>query len=162
MNCINNDLIQKYLDGEIHPDEKVRIENHLKKCTYCADRLEQQRKRVNIIKTLLDDLADEEVVRPPLSQIVNEFMPLLESPNQKSSDVFKTAWPWKRRLMYGLCGACAVVLVLLYPLKNLFDKPQKVIQMQTMVREVDANRPFSDQETVISVIDPDGNVTYLE
>jgi len=162
MNCINKDLIQKYLDGEIHPDEKVGIEMHLKECKLCSERLEQQQKRANIIKSLLDDLADKDVVRSPISSIANNSKLLLKSSIHKPSDIYKTEWSRNKHLLYGLCGVCALVFFLLYPLKNLFDKPQKVIQMQTMVREVDANRPFSDQETVISVIDPDGNVTYLE
>ena len=35
MNCIDEDLIQTYIDEELPPGEVVMIENHLKQCKAC-------------------------------------------------------------------------------------------------------------------------------
>jgi hypothetical protein len=159
MNCIKKSVIQKYLDGEIPNDEIIRIESHLKKCKECSEKVEQQRIRNGLINDMMNNLTDKEVVRPPLSLLFNPMLQVVDSADQND---FKSGWSSRKRLLYGLCGACAVLLFLIYPLRILFDKQKKVIQIQEVIRDVDANRPLTDQETVVTVIDPDGNVSYME
>lgn len=143
-------------------DEIIRIESHLKKCKECSEKVEQQRNRNGLINDMMNNLTDKDVVRPPLSLLFNPMLQVVESADQKIENNLKSGWSYRKRLLYGLCGACAVLLFLIYPLRILLDKQKKVIQIQEVIRDVDANRPFTDQETVVTVIDPNGNVSYLE
>lgn len=156
MNCIEKDLIQKYIDGEINSNEKIRIENHLLECPFCSDVLEKQQKLSNKMKSLFVNLDNEEVVRPPLPKLINGTIPVIETPLPNK------VLSWNKTIIYGVWSACAILFFLLYPLRNFLDKPDNVIHMQTIIKEVDANLPYSEQETVISITDKDGNVSYIQ
>jgi predicted anti-sigma-YlaC factor YlaD len=156
MNCIENHILQKYLDGEINPDEKIAVDKHLQECQFCMEKMERQRSRAHQIKSLLNYLADEKVVRPPLSSLVKGTRPIPEWTDQQPPVA-----RYPKSLIYSVCAAAVLVLIFLFPFKSYFGQPQKVVYLQTEIQEVDANRPLSDQETVISVINPDGKVSDL-
>lgn len=156
MNCIEKDLIQRYIDDEINSKEKIRIENHLKECKFCSEALEKQQNLSNKMKNLFANLDNEEVARPPLPKMIDVTIPVIET-------IFpKRAWSWNKTVIYGIWSACAILFLLLYPLRNFLDKPDNVIHMQTIIKEVDANLPYTEQETVISITDKDGNVSYIQ
>lgn len=151
MTCIKDPILLHYLDGELRPGKRLRVEKHLKECTDCTERLELMRLRSSRIKDLLKDLSFEKAVRPSLAWLSN--------PKDRLPD--KSLRTWKKKLIYGV-AACALLLVCLYPFRHILVNPHQMIHLQAMILEVDANRPFTDQETVITVIDSDGNVTYMD
>ncbi|MDD2612184.1 MAG: anti-sigma factor [Bacteroidales bacterium] len=162
MNCIDKDILQRYLDGEMDPDQKAQVDKHLKECQFCRIQLELLRTRAVQIKNALKSLSDEEVVRPPLSSMIDGKLPVFESKELQYKNASDNGWKPVNRLIYGIGVACAIILLFLYTPWKTPGKSQDVIQMQAVIQEVDANRPYSEQETVITVIDPDGKVTYLK
>lgn len=155
MKCIDDDLIQRYLDGEIKLDEKVKLEKHLSECVHCSERLEHQRIRTSHIKDLLNSLAQEEVARPPVSIFKR-------SPASKPQNKGSVFWSWKRNIVYGFCTVCVIALVFICRHNTCPKEEPKIIHLQSIVEEVDANRPITDQKTVLVEINSDGKVSYLE
>lgn len=45
-------LLMGYIDGELSPDEKNRIENHLTECKECTEELERYKKLNDIVQPL--------------------------------------------------------------------------------------------------------------
>ncbi|MFA7043819.1 MAG: anti-sigma factor [Bacteroidales bacterium] len=162
MNCIDKDILQRYLDGEMDPDQKAQVDKHLKECQPCRIQLELLQTRAVHIKKALKNLSDKEVVIPPLSSMVDGKRSVIESKELQHKNASGNGWKPVTRLFYGIAVACAIILLFLYTPWTKPEESQDVIQMQAVIQEVDANRPYSEQETVITVIDPDGKVTYLK
>ena len=148
MSCIDTDLIQKYIDDEATPEEVVLIENHLKQCKTCTTKIRHQQKLAAQVKNTLNLLTEEDVAIP-------EF----EVPQLR-----KKKRPISRRLIYGVAAACAVLsLLILLPNREPVAENGEYF-MQLVEQEYDANRTVSEQELIIEIIDPEGNITeyYLE
>jgi len=43
MKCIKDEIIQKYIDGETTARETAAIEKHAETCSFCAQKIENQR-----------------------------------------------------------------------------------------------------------------------
>jgi len=74
MNCIDADIIQRYIDGETNVLETEQIEKHIADCSSCADQIEERKAFAKIIKTDLQKLVDQPVEIPcwatvPLDEI---------------------------------------------------------------------------------------------
>jgi len=153
MTCFKDDILQKYLDRETSIDENLRMDEHLNHCTVCAKRLEQLQVRASQIKSLIHSLGDEikEVTIKPLPLLFTGKKPVIHS---------KNGWNPLKRLFFGIGAACALVLIFIYTPKAFPEKSQNALLMQQDFVEIDANKPYSEQETTITVIDPDGNVSY--
>ena len=149
MRCIDEGLIQKYIDKEVTPEEEVMIKDHLKHCEVCATRTNNQLELVTQVKETMNLLTEETIDIP-------EF----EIPQSRKKMHALTSG----RLIYGVAAACIIVLLLI-----IFQNKETVAEnneyfMQLVEHEYDANRTLSDQELVIEVIDPEGNLTeyYIE
>ena len=149
MSCIDADLIQKYIDEELTPEEVVMIENHLKQCKTCRTEVGNQQKLVAHVKNRLNLLAEEDFDIPVFK--------IPQLPKKKPTIT-------SRRIIYSVAAACAVILLLI-----IFPKKEPVAEnneffMQHGEYEYDANRTISEQELIIEIIDPEGNLTeyYLE
>jgi len=143
-------------------DQKAKVDKHLKECQPCRLQLELLQTRAVQIKNALKSLSDKEVVRPPLPLTVDGKRPVFESKKRQHKNASGNEWKPVIRLFYGVAVACAIILLFLCIPWTKPEESQDVIQMQAVIQEVDANRPYSEQETVITVIDPDGKVTYLK
>ena len=64
MNCINDEIIQKYIDCEVKQDEIVLLEQHLKECTSCSEKVELQRDLSNKLKSAIDSIVDDNIEIP--------------------------------------------------------------------------------------------------
>jgi len=149
MNCIDEDLIQTYIDEELPPGEVVMIENHLKQCKACTTKIRNQQKLVAHVKNRLNLLAEESVDIP-------EF----EIPQSRQKKRSITT----RRIIYSIAAACIVmVLLIIFPKKGPVTENNEYF-MQLGEYEYDANRTLSEQDLIIEIIDPEGNLTeyYLE
>jgi predicted anti-sigma-YlaC factor YlaD len=149
MKCIDVELIQSYVDEELTPVEVVRIEDHIKQCEACKARISEQRKLATDVKGTINLLTEEPVDIPefeiPQSGLI---MPVLRS----------------RRLIYAVAAACIAALLLV-----IFQNKDRAVEnneyiMQIVECEYDANRSLSDQELIIEIIDPEGNLSeyFLE
>ena len=143
MDCIDEGLIQMYIDGEASSKEVVEIEQHLKGCQSCTHKVIEQKKLVGELKLALNLLADEGMKNDDV-----------EVDDKKSKFSLK-------RLVF-IVSAASVVLIAIAFFKSR-DPAQ--IPMQpihySLEWEVDANRPITDQDFTISIIDSDGNATEL-
>jgi hypothetical protein len=65
----------------------------------------------------------------------------------------------RKKVIYSISAACMalMVAVVCYTLQD--RKPNKVYIVNSAGTEVNANLPVSQQEMIINVVDPDGNVT---
>ena len=59
MNCINDDIIQKYIDGEATPKEVALIEKHIFNCEKCAANIDKQERLEAGVKKEINLLVDE-------------------------------------------------------------------------------------------------------
>jgi len=149
MRCIDSDLIQKYIDEELTPEEVVLIEDHVKHCKACTAKISNQLKLATRMKDTINLLTEETVDIP-------EF----EIPQSRKKMHAITS----RRLIYILAAACITILLLI-----IFQNKETVVEnneyfMQLVEHEYDANRPVSEQKLIIEIIDPEGNLSeyYLE
>jgi anti-sigma factor RsiW len=53
------ELITPYLDGELNPEQRARIDAHLAICDGCENALEQVRETIRVSGTLTDDQIPE-------------------------------------------------------------------------------------------------------
>lgn len=61
----NEQQLQTFLDGELAPAEQARLELHLRDCTLCQTRLEQQRELFRMIESL-PETAVQKDLRPQI------------------------------------------------------------------------------------------------
>jgi len=161
MKCIDTDILQKYLDGEVSTDEKTGVETHLATCNLCSFRLAQLQGRADRIKKLLNTQSDAEVVLPPLPSNMNGKLSV-NVLDVEAAGESRVKRPLLKRWTIGLSAACLLGMVFLYKPLVCRSENQEVIRMQREIVEVDANRPYSEQETVMTIIDESGKVTYME
>ncbi len=144
MRCIDSDMIQKYIDKELNPEEAVLIEGHMKHCNACAAKISNQRKLVTHVKDSINLLAEGAVDIP-------EF----NIPQSREKDQALRS----RRLYYGLAAACITILLLII-FQNKDKGPENnEYLLQFVEQDYDANRCLSDQKLIIEIIDPEGNLS---
>ncbi len=149
MKCIEADLIQKYIDEELTPEEVVLIEDHIKHCKACTAKISNQLKLVTRMKDTINQLTEETVDIP-------EF----EIPQSRKKMHATTS----RRLIYIVAAACITILLLIIFQNKETGAKNNEYFMQLVEHEYDANRSLSEQNLIIEIIDPEGNLSeyFLE
>ena len=147
MICINDDLIQKYIDGEASQIEVTSISKHISSCQLCAAKIDNQRDMANRIRTAINLLA-EDVIEIP------KFIP----PNQrkKINDIKL------KRLIYILTAACILFFVLFITQNEQREAEEEIIIFNNFEWDYDANRTISQQNMTINVIDADGKISEYQ
>jgi predicted anti-sigma-YlaC factor YlaD len=144
MSCINDDIIQKYVDGETTPEEVALIEKHIVNCEKCTEKVENQRRLADSIKKALDLLVEDPVEIPMIRA----------TPSQSR----KRLIPGKK-LIYSLSAACILIFVLFITQNKKHRIENEEIIVHSLDWEYDANRTITQQQMVINIIDLEGNVT---
>lgn len=161
MKCIDTYILQKYLDGEVSTDEKTGVEAHLATCDLCTFRLAQLQGRSERIKKVLNFGLDSDAALPPLPSYMNGKLSVNGSDVEATGET-RAKRPLLKRLTIGLSAACVLGLVFLYRPLECMSENRDYVRMQREIVEVDANQPYEEQETTLSIIDTEGNVTYME
>lgn len=144
MNCIKDDLIQKYIDGEASSEELVLVEEHISNCATCSIKIEAREKLVNNIKSTIHLLDEADVEIPAF--IVPEY----HKPKKRS--IFNK--------YFLLVSAASILILVLFILKNNDQHlDSDLIFVNSFESEFDANRTISQQEMVINIIDANGKVS---
>jgi len=141
MKCIDDELIQKYIDGEAHSEEVLRIEKHVASCPQCARKIEEARAFSDGIKRKIGHWGRQPVVIP-------EFVMPVTGKRKLNVKI--------KHYIYAVSAACAIFLIV-----SLFpgQKSEKEIRlMYNFDGDFDANRPVSEQEMSIIMIDADGRI----
>lgn len=148
MNCFNEQLIQTYIDGETSATQNNAIEMHLANCNTCSLKLKEQKELVNLFMKNMNTGIQS-----------NPTIPILKLPEPK----IKSKYPKTKEIIYSLSAACILAFVF------LITKQPKSIQQENIIYqsfefEYDANKTIIDQELIINIVDPEGNVNqyYLD
>lgn len=144
MICINDDIIQKYIDGETNPKEVALVENHIATCKKCGLKIENQRKLATSVKKAINLLAKDSIEIP-------EFA--VPSRHIKKPSLMT------KRFSYIIAVACILLFVFVIMNKNEMKKQNEIIIEIGSVMDVDANRPLSDFPLVLNFIDAEGNIS---
>lgn len=144
MICINDDIIQKYIDGEATAQEVLFIENHIASCNKCVIRIENQRRLSNYVKKAINLLSKDTIE-----------VPKLEIPSKNIKRHFLTP----KRLYYTIAAACVLLFVIVIAQRKEIKNDDEIIVEIGSVMDVDANRPVSQLPSFISIIDSKGNIS---
>ena len=166
MKCINDELIQKYIDGETNTQETARIEQHLAECPHCARKVEEHRTFVNAIKRDLDSLISDYPIsdfRYPISDYPIIRFPI--SDNRISDIAYRISHNRISKISYRkylipALAACLISFVVFFIHKHDEKPPQPTaVQMiYSFDGEFDSNKPVSQQEMTIVMIDAHGKI----
>jgi len=145
MNCIDEELLQKYINHECTDIEVAEVEKHLSVCEECSNRLITRKKLYAEIKCALNSLNRDEIVIPPFrntrTRLVNRNINIL---------------------IYSLSAACILLFGLIIVDEEFQSNQNEITIVQSVPLEVDANRPASEQEFVIEVYDGKGQRTEYD
>ena len=141
MNCFSEDTIQRFVDGELTEIEVKMVESHLAECSECKRKVEYQKQQSTDIKKVLNELVGE----------IPE-MPKIESFSKRESSRVSI----KRKFVYGMVAASVLwMLFLVSDWQQTKCSCEKIIYYSVDF-EVDANKPISDQEITIQIINQNG------
>lgn len=147
MSCINSELIQIYIDGEATPKQVLMIEKHIAFCRECAERINHQQRLATGVKSAVHLLTEDAVQIPQMT---------------RRPGAVKKHFITGKNLIYIISAAC-ILLFIFTNIPNKAPADQNEIKLLSGNEwEVDANRPLSEQQLILNVIDAEGNVTeYL-
>jgi hypothetical protein len=144
MSCIKDDSLQRYMDGESDKKEISHISRHVENCSFCRERLKINQTRADAIKSTLNRVIPE-IVETPLFVI-------------STVPSFKNSTP-VRVLFFDLAAACIIFLTFFLLPKNAYQKSDDIFILPGFASDVDANRPASEQDMVMQIVDADGHVS---
>jgi ribosomal protein S19 len=143
MKCIDDELTQKFIDGETDVQETARIRKHLTECTQCAQKVEEQRTFTETIKRELGNLGKQSVIIP-------EFV----TPTIRTHRFNRKI----RYYIYAASAACVISFVV-FLLREQSTEPERNIQLiYCFDGEFDSNKTVSQQEMTIVMIDANGKI----
>lgn len=129
MKHFDETTIQKYLDNELSPEERNKVEKHIENCQECSKHVENQRVFAENVKKSLDVFV----------------------PNEAEIPDFKIAYqPKKTRalrivLISSISTACAILLAF-FIIKGFKKEPENYdIYDFITIEEYDANKPMTEQ-----------------
>ena len=150
MKHLSDSEIQAYIDGELSPRQANRVEQHLQQCPDCATRVEEQRARIQLVRSAWGSLFCPEI-KP------------FRFPTQNTRVNVKTASAssLNRNRWLRIASSVAAVMVLVLAIalvirQNTMGEITDVTGNQIIVRyeidgEFDANRPVTEQDYVFRV-----------
>lgn len=144
MICINDDLIQKYIDGEASLKEVSLIENHIASCNNCVKRIEDQRILSTSLKKAINLLSED-----------NIEIPIFRNHSKSNKKHFLTT----KKLYYIIAAACILLFVIVITQKEEMKNNDEIKIDIGSIMDVDANRTVSQLPLVISIIDSKGNIS---
>ncbi|MCG6189346.1 anti-sigma factor family protein [Maribellus maritimus] len=141
MNCFNEEIFQKYVDGECSETEIDQIEAHIEKCVECKTNVELLRERSENIKKQINALVGDVPEMPGISTLIKEKKPVI---------------PIRKKLAYGMAAASLFLLIVLFFGKSQQSQPEETILFYNIDYEIDANKPLTEQEMVLYITDENG------
>ncbi len=144
MSCIKDKTIQKYIDAEASREEIIRIEKHIAMCERCAQKINHQKDLAQFIKSTINLLSEND---PEIREI------------KISTDTVKKKLHSRKSYIYSIAAACILLIVLFTYRNKRPEYPYETTVVNNFDWEVDANKTITQQQLVLQVIDPEGNIT---
>ncbi len=141
MRCINDQLIQKYIDKESSEKENSFVQIHITTCSKCAEKVEERRYTANHIKQLIGSLNTKDIQ-----------VPIFQEPEYQR----KTSFIRFKKVSYALAAACLFILFFVFRQKS--EDNIQIIYAYEIDNVYNANLPLSEQEMVIEIIDSEGKL----
>ena len=141
MSCINDEILQLYIDGELESKDRLNVEKHLRECFLCREKIAEQTRFVDFLKST--DSIENQIEIPV-------FVPLVEKAPKKALK------PYLYPLVAACCGAFLYFST--YPLMKKPDAEKQYLILYDIVGGYDSNLPFMQQELEIYVLDENGNI----
>jgi len=136
--CSFRQWLSVYYDGEMDPQYKKEMENHIAGCADCAKQMEAYRKISVSLAPSEDDLLEE---------VQKRVLQKLETANRYSSYGNRPAWGpppiWKRRVSVPVTAVAAAVLAL-FAITFLWivRSPGKPVRIETTNMAITAETEF--------------------
>lgn len=139
MSCLDEGMIQSYIDGELTGKELSDVEFHITSCKHCFAQWKQQEQRKNSVLEIMQNATDS-VETPSFKAPV----PLIQ--------------PARNRRVWMKVSAACVFLILLLTTYQSQEKDQKEIFFYPeWQEEVDANLPITQQSFTITYFESSSN-----
>lgn len=138
MNCLSDELIQMYIDGEVSDSEMIRLKAHIGECRDCAQRVSEQRKLSQDVIASLNHLVDD---IPDIPEFIEPF---------------RTRLPGKKylyRIILPIAAACIILFILVFSLDRNPEPGIDIMVLSGIESEIDGNLPISEQEITYTVIE---------
>lgn len=143
MKCLDNELIQEFIDGQVSREMEESIKDHIAKCATCAEKIEEQKFFIGELKNAID-LLDEEM----------DIIPEFKKPTIKK---FSIGLKMKSYLKY--VAVASIIFVVVYFIRPREPKEEFVYIYYDLADEFDANLPGSEQEYSYKTINNDGMIS---
>ena len=138
MNCLSDEVIQMFIDGEVPDEELIRLQAHISDCQFCAERIREQRELSQHVIASINNLVGE------LHEI-----PGFTAPHRKRFPRKKFLYG----LVYPLAAACVVMFFLYFSLNKNYERGIDIFVLGGIESEIDGNLPISEQEVTFTVIE---------
>lgn len=143
-NCLPDDILQCFVDGELSTMEKELVKEHLYECEHCQSNFQETKDLIGQLSDEFNLIDDDEIFIPPF----------------QSAKVINAPKNRKKRKFYW--WAAAAVLLFTIALNFLNDSGEKDFQVNYIFQqtnsEVDANKPWHEQTSTLYILDESGNI----
>jgi len=143
MKCIDDELIQKFIDGETNPQETNLIKKHLEECAQCARKVEEHRAFAEAIKRGIYTMGKQTVVIP---EFIAPTIP-------KRRFKVKT-----KHYIYATTAAAACVAFVMLFLPQRENEVNEYQMIYCFDGNFDSNRTYSQHEMTIKIFDSNGKM----
>ena len=143
MDCLSDEIIQMFIDGELPGEERELLAFHVQGCEVCAKRISEQQELALGCRESINSLVGDP------SEI-----PGFDHPNKMSVLSKRTRY----RIIFPLAAASILVFFFLLPSDEPAEDLTEIIGLSRFSGEIDANLPVSDQELEISFYDEHGKM----
>ncbi len=142
MKCLNDEIIQIYIDGETSAEENLQVKTHIESCQSCAQKVETLKARSIQLKTWMNTIDKTDIEIPVFSP-----SPIVQRKRNTTL----------RKWVYAASAACIVILLTLF-LQKPKENTNLMYSSYEVAGEFNANLPLSEQEMEIVIISEDGKI----
>lgn len=102
MNCLTNEVIQSYTDGELSKSEMDVVNSHLLECRDCQKKVNERKTEIRLLKSELKNLNPQSVKIPEFEY------PHLEKPVRK---IYRISFSRLWKIIIGTTAVIAILIV---------------------------------------------------
>ncbi len=150
MNCLNRIEIQRYIDGEVSAEEKDAFLKHMETCSLCKSLWDQAKLEINQTNQIIS-LAQMDEDQIPIPGFIQIPVKTLR----------------KKWIIYSSVAAGILIIVGVFLnqmiMKNTRNEriENAKLEIERYIYDSDPNKLWNEKESIITIIDEDGNLIYL-